>query len=234
MIVSNWARRQADRDPNVTAEELTETANRILHRQFISRDDHGGAAHFDRVTSNLEFFKELFASFGFRLIHNDAWGYVGYISPAAYNNNRVPTQETIVLLCLRLLYAQGAEKGYFIDSSAAVLVDEEEIETAFTSIGSRRLKPGELRSILTTFKQHGLITFDQSHSLNVSADITIRPTITEAVDESFVARLEAWGAQFTSRGEPSDKDGDLDHDHTEDQSTGEEDEDDFNARDVSH
>src|SRR3546814_5919281 len=90
-----------------------------------------------------------------------------------------------------MLYAQGAEKGYFIDSSAAVLVDEDEIETAYTSIGSRGLKHGELRSILVTLKQHGLITFDQNHSLNVSAEITIRPTINDAVDESFIARIEA-------------------------------------------
>src|SRR3546814_6981115 len=105
MIISSWARRQADHDPNVTPEDLTETANRILHRQFISREDHGGATHFDRVVRNLEFFKELFASFGFRFIHSDTWGYVGYVSPAAYNNTRVATQETIVLLCLRMLYA---------------------------------------------------------------------------------------------------------------------------------
>jgi hypothetical protein len=30
MIVSRWAARQANQDPNVTAEQLTETANRLL------------------------------------------------------------------------------------------------------------------------------------------------------------------------------------------------------------
>src|ERR1700730_16606283 len=101
MTLSRWVVRQASLDPNTTAEELTETANRLLYRQFISRSDPGGAIHFDRITSNLEFFKDLFASFGFRLIFNDASGYVGYLIPAALNNSRVPTQETIVLLCLR-------------------------------------------------------------------------------------------------------------------------------------
>lgn len=194
MIVSRWAERQANQDPNTTAEELTETANRLLHRQFISRGDPGGAMHFDRVSNNLEYFKELFASFGFRLVFNDGWGYAGYVNPVAFNNARVPTQETIILLCLRLLYSEGAEKGYFIDSTANILVDEDEIQSVFSSLGSRALKQGELRSILTTFKRQGLITFDQSHSLQVSAEITIRPTITEAVDESFVARMEAWAA----------------------------------------
>ena len=200
MTVSRWATKQASQDPNVTAEQLTETANRLLHRQFITRGDFGGANHFDRIVSNLDYFKDLFASFGFRFVFNDGWGYAGYVSPTAFNNMRVPTQETIVLLCLRLLYNEGAEKGYFVDSSAQILVEEEEIQTVFSSMGSRTLKPGELRAILTTFKRQGLVTFDQSHSIQVSADITIRPTITEVIDESFLARLEAWGAQSPSAG----------------------------------
>ena len=193
IVVSRWAARQANQDPNVTAEQLTVTANRLLYRQFITRGDPGGGSHFDRIVANLDYFKDLFASFGFRFIFNDGWGYVGYVSPAAFNNMRVPTQETSVLLCLRLLYNEGAEKGYFVNSTAEILVDEDEIQTVFSSMGSRSLKPGELRAILTTFKRQGLITFDQTHSLQVAADITIRPTTTEAVDESFLARLEAWG-----------------------------------------
>lgn len=196
---SRWATRQAAQDPNFSAEQLTETANRLLHRQFVARGDFGGAAHFDRIASNLDYFKDLFASFGFRFIFNDTWGYAGYVSPAAYNNARVPTQETIVLLCLRLLYNDEAEKGYFVDSSAQVLVEEEEIQTVFSSMGSRTLKPGELRSILTTFKRKGLVTFDQNHSLQVSADIYIRPTIIEVVDSSFLARIEVW-AGLSARG----------------------------------
>jgi len=192
---SRWATRQAGQDPNFTAEQLTETANRLLHRQFIMRGDHGGANHFDRIANNQDYYKDLFASFGFRFIFNDAWGYAGFVSPTAYNNNRVPTQETVVLLCLRLLYNEGAEKGYFVDSSAQVLVEEEEIQTVFSSIGSRTLNPGELREILKTFKRKGLVTFDQNHSIQVSADINIRPTITEVVDGSFLARLETWSGQ---------------------------------------
>jgi hypothetical protein len=195
MTASRWAVRQANHDPNTTADELTETANRLLYRQFISRSDAGGATHFDRISNNIEFFKDLFATFGFRLVFNDGWGYVGYVSPSAFNNVRVPTQETIVLLCLRLLYSEGAEKGYFINSSPDILVDEDEIQTVFSSMGSRTLKPGELRTILMAFKRQGLIAFDQSHSLQVSAEVTIRPTITEVVDESFVARLEGWAGQ---------------------------------------
>jgi Domain of unknown function (DUF4194) len=192
---SRWATRQASQDPNFTAEQLTETANRLLHRQFIVRGDLGGANHFDRIVSNLDYFKDLFASFGFRFIFNDAWGYAGFVSPTAYSNMRVPTQETIVLLCLRLLYNEGAEKGYFVNSSAEILVEEDEIQTVFTSMGARTLKSGELRAILTTFKRKGLVSFDQNNSLHMSVDVQIRPTITEVVDDSFLARLEVWSGQ---------------------------------------
>lgn len=198
MIISRWATRQVNQDPNTTAEQLTETANRLLHRQFISRGDAGGSVHFERIAGNLDYFKNLFASFGFRFIFSDGWGYAGYVSPVAFNNTRVPTQNTIVLLCLRLLYNEGAEKGYFVDSTAEILVDEDEIQTVFSSMGSRTLKAGELREILTTFKRQGLLSFDQSHSLQVAVDVTIRPTIAEVVDESFLAQLEAWGAGATA------------------------------------
>jgi Domain of unknown function (DUF4194) len=213
---SRWATRQANQDPNFTAEQLTETANRLLHRQFITRGDLGGASHFDRIVSNLEYFKDLFASFGFRFIFNDGWGYAGFVSPVAFSNMRVPTQETIVLLCLRLLYNEGAEKGYFVDSSAQILVEEEEIQTVFSSMGSRSLKPGELRAILTTFKRKGLVTFDQNHSLQVSADVTIRPTITEVVDGSFLARIEVWAGQSSGiKREGDDADSDASDDNSD-------------------
>jgi hypothetical protein len=177
MTVSRWATRQANQDPNVTPEQLIETANRLLHRQFVSRGDPGGATHFDRVLRNLDYFQELFASFGYRFVFNDSWGYAGYVSPTAFGNLRVPAQETIALLCLRLLYDEGAEKGYFVDGSAQILVEEEEIQTVFSSMGSRSLKSGELREILTGFKRRGLVSFDQSQPLQLSLDVMIRPTI---------------------------------------------------------
>lgn len=206
MIVSRWASQEAGKDPNTTAEELTETANRLLHRQFITRSDLGGAAHFERVQRHLDYFQELFASLGFRLVFNDGWGYVGFVSPQAYGNARVPTQETIILLCVRLLYSEGAKKGYFIDGSADILVDEEEIQTVYSSFGARRLKPGELREILTQFRRRGLVSFDQTHSLNVDVEVSLRPTLLEVVDESFLARIDAWRDASSSQPEAPDAD----------------------------
>lgn len=216
MTVSRLALRQANQDPHSTAEELVESANRLLYRQFISRGDPGGSTHFDRINHNLDYFKDLFASFGFQLVLNDAWGYVGYISTTVFNNTRVSTQETIVLLCLRLLYSEGAEKSYFVESTADILVDEEEIQTVFASLGSRKLKPGELRTILINFKRQGLITFDPSYPLQVSADVTIRPTIIAALDESFLARLEGWTRQ-SAESTVSQTGNEVDNEHTADE-----------------
>ncbi len=210
MIVSRSAIQEAGRDPNTTAEELTETANRLLRRQFITRSDLGGAAYFERVQRHHDYFKELFASLGFQLVIKDGWGYVGFVTPQAYGNARVPTQETIILLCLRLLYSEGAEKGYFIDGSADILVDEEEIQTVYSSFGARRLKPSELREILTQFRRRGLVGFDRSHSLNVDAEVALRPTLLEVVDESFLARIDTWrDASLSSRSEAIDPDNEL-------------------------
>lgn len=206
MISSRWASQEATKDPNTTGEELIETANRLLHRQFVTRGDLGGAAHFERVQRHHDYYQDLFASLGFRLVFNDGWGYVGYVSPQAYGNARVPTQETIVLLCLRLLHSEGAQKGYFIDGSADILVDEEEIQTVYSSFGARRLKPGELREILTQFRRRGLVSFDQSHSLNVDVEVALRPTLLEVVDESFLARIDAWREASSALPETIDRD----------------------------
>ena len=149
MIVSRWASQEAGKDPNSTAEELTETANRLLHRPFITRSDLGGAAHFERVQRHLDYFQELFA----------------------YSHH---------------------EDFDFVVRSADILVDEEEIQTVYSSFGARRLKPGELREILTQFRRRGLVSFDQTHSLNVDVEVSLRPTLLEVVDESFLARIGAW------------------------------------------
>jgi hypothetical protein len=64
-----------------------------------------------------------------------------------------------------------------------------------------------LRTVLTTFKRKGLVTFDQTHSIQVSVDVLIRPTITEVVDSSFLARIEVWAGQPARPSEVSAGDG---------------------------
>lgn len=200
MIASRWAEQEAAKDPGVTAEELIETANQILHRQFISRADRGGAKHFERAQNHLDFYKQLFASFGYQFLHHDGSGYVGFICPHAFANARVPTQETILLLVIRYLYDENARKGYFVEGTADILVDEEEIQSALSAFGGKRLAPGELRQILTTFKRRGLVTFDTTFSLRADAEITVRPTILAAIGKGFLNRLEAWRDQPSGDG----------------------------------
>lgn len=207
MIISRAAAQEAAKDPNAGPEDLIETANKLLQRQFISRADHGGAGHYDRVVAHAEFYKEAFANFGYRLVIDDGWGYIGYVTPNPFHNARVPAQETILLLCLRLLYNEGAEKGYFVDG-ADVLVAEDEIRTVFESIGSRSLKPGELREILSAFRKRGLVYFDRSFTLDVDVDVKLRPTLREVVDASFLQRLEAWRNPDAASGQPQESDQD--------------------------
>lgn len=201
MIASRWAEQEAAKDADITAEELIETANRILHRQFISRGDRGGAKHFERAQNHLDFYKQLFATFGYQFLYHDGWGYVGYISPHAFANARVPTQETFLLLIIRYLYDENARKGYFVEGTADILVDEEEIQSALSAFGGKILTASELRQILTTFKRRGLITFDTTYSLRADAEITIRPTILAAIDKGFLHRLEAWRDQPAGGGD---------------------------------
>lgn len=208
MIISRAASQEAAKDPNATPEDLIETANKLLQRQFISRADHGGAGHYDRVVAHAEFYKEAFANFGYRLVIDDGWGYVGYVTPNPFHNARIPAQETILLLCLRLLYNEGAEKGYFVDGGADVLVAEDEIRTVFESIGSRSLKPGELREILSAFRKRGLVHFDRSYTLEVDVDVKLRPTLREVVDASFLQRLEAWRNPGSASSQPQENDDD--------------------------
>lgn len=212
MIVSRWASEQAELDPNVTAEELTETANYILLRQFISRKDRSGSAHYMRAVANLGYYTNLFAGFGFRFVHSDQWGYAGYVSPVAFKNARVSKIETIVLLCLRHLYSTSAEKGYFVDGTADILIEEDEIADIFASLGARQIKNTELRSILEGFRRHGLVSFDVSQPSTISAEIIICAPIVDAVDETFIARFNDWATQSASTRETASAVADEDDD----------------------
>lgn len=218
MNPSRWASEQAELDPNATAEELVETANLILSRQFVSRKDRAGAVHFTRAAANTGYFSQLFASLGFRFVHSDQWGYVGYVCPNPYRNMRVPKQETIVLLCLRYLYSTSAEKGYFVDGSADVLVDEDEISDLYTSLGARTMKTTEMRAILENFRRRGILRFDTHEPTSNAADITICTPIVEVVDESFITRFNAW-AEIAARGRngarPDADDEPADNDETQ-------------------
>ena len=222
MNPSRWASEQAELDPNVTAEELVETANLILSRQFISRKDRSGSAHYTRAAANVGYFTQLFASFGFRFVHSDQWGYVGYVSPNPYRNMRVPKQETIVLLCLRYLYSTSAEKGYFLDGTADILVDEEEISDIYSSLGARTMKAAELRSILENFRRRGIVRFKTHEPTAEAAEITICAPIVDVVDETFVIRFNDW-AEAAARDRNNQKPG-AEYERTDTDETSNEDE----------
>ena len=49
--------------------------------------------------------------------------------------------------------------------------------------------------------------FDQSHSLNVDVEVSLRPTLPEVVDESFLARIAAWRDGAPPQSDAPDTDG---------------------------
>ena len=59
------------------------------------------------------------------------------------------------------------------------------------------------------------MSFDQNNSLQVTVDVQIRPTITEVVDGTFLARLEAWGGHSPAADKEADAPAEEDADGRE-------------------
>ncbi|HEY5514512.1 MAG TPA: DUF4194 domain-containing protein [Geomonas sp.] len=180
-------KRILDTEP-VEASDLRQTASVLLERQFLYADQSLDKKHYGRVMCHIPYFSNLFDALNRRLVYDHDFGLVGTLPMDGARVVQLPFEESIMLLCLRLLYEEGVEK--YQARQGCVFTDSELLLNRYETL-ARRERPGlvKLRESLRNFARFGLIEVNEEQDRVIA--IQVRPALRYVTTEGYLTQLEA-------------------------------------------
>lgn len=179
------------RNEKSTEYDFVRAANALLTHQFIYSDKGSQRDTYFLISSNIEYFRNLFAAIGWSLIYQPDEAYLGIIPQGEERVMRLKLDESLLLLCLRQIYEQKLEN--FEVESGLAYTHSDELLSLFASLTGKEI-PNETRmkEILALFSRHGLINRGRVAETDVkNIPLSIYPTIRRVVVEDYIRQLEA-------------------------------------------
>lgn len=167
--------------------EVTDANSHLLKYQFAYRTGNSTDRKvFNLIASNSDLFEKIFSLFGFQLIVNNEYSYVGYL-PDKKRYFQIPREQTNILLVLRIIYHRerisgNSENGVVLITGSQLtevykdLTGKDELETNYSTFESM-LKPLSDKRIISLAKEREIET-------NLP-NIHIMPSIQDVANEEF-------------------------------------------------
>jgi len=167
--------------------EVTDANSHLLKYQFAYRTGNlTDRKVFNLIASNSDLFEKIFSLFGFQLIVNNEYSYVGYL-PDRKRYFQIPREQTNILLVLRIIYHRerisgNSENGVVLITGSQLtevykdLTGKDELETNYSTFESM-LKPLSDKRIISLAKEREIET-------NLP-NIHIMPSIQDVANEEF-------------------------------------------------
>jgi hypothetical protein len=102
--------RVAERDTDHGAEPFKAAAARLLRDQFLLRERVGDREALRLVSNHYDYFESLFDALGWSLRRDDDFGVIGILPDEGQTRARLRLIDTLIVLCLRLLYEEGFDR----------------------------------------------------------------------------------------------------------------------------
>lgn len=181
----NLCERHGDLEPD----ELRATATSLLDRQFLLLDRRKDRDVYRIVSNHFDYFKNLIDALGWMLHRDDDFGIIGVLPQGAEAFARLKLVDSLLILCLRLLYEEGMEK--YEVHEGRVYAEAEELLSRYEILLSRvRPQVTEFRSILSRLRRYSLIEMDDDVDSELPR-IVILPSIRLVTGEQVQQRLAA-------------------------------------------
>ncbi|MCM0080181.1 DUF4194 domain-containing protein [Geomonas sp. Red32] len=202
----NELKRLLDAEADLQAADMRQTASVLLERQFLYADQSRDKKHYHRVIGHIPYFTNLFDALNRRLVYDQDYGLVGILPQDGARVVQLAQEESLLLLCLRLLYEEGVEK--FEARQGSVFTETEALLNRYQTL-VRRERPGlvRLREILRTFCRFGIIEVEDEQDRVIS--LQIRPAVRLVTTEGYIGQLESMisGGEAEADGEESEETG---------------------------
>ena len=195
-----------ERQQDLDESSFRATARTLLERQFLFLERPRDREPYRVLLNHFEYYRNLFDALGWTLLRDDDFGFVGLAPLEAESYARLHLVDTLLVLCLRLLYEEGMDR--FEVQEGCVFVEAETLHGLYETLLHReRPRLTEFREILRRLARHSLIETGESGEDELPR-IRILPSIRVVTDAQVLDRLKAYL--------PEDDPGDTGEDQAED------------------
>ena len=171
-------------------ENFRRAASMLLQRQFLTLERVRDRDHYRIITNHFDYFTNLFDALGWSLHRDDAFDLVGLLPTDAESFSRLKQIDTLMLLCLRLLYEEGMEK--FEVTDGAVFEQSETLLSRYeTLLGRKRPQISDFRETLRALKRYSMIDLGDEAEDGLPM-IRILPTIRLVTGPKVQERIQAF------------------------------------------
>lgn len=178
-------------DAGVEEEDLQSALQALLFHQCLYQDwPHAPA--YRLVSRHFANVKPILAAFGYRLVHHPAAQMLTVEAASVVYGvqmARMRKDETVLLLMLRLLYAEWISS---IDDNGRVEVTTDDIHDRLRTVGEEPPSIQRLHDILRGFQRKGLVRVGERDPVEQVIVVTIMPGITVLVPDVYVEAVIQW------------------------------------------
>ena len=178
--------RPGDREPD----DFRAAARALLERQFLLLERGRDREAYRLVANHFDYFTNLFDGLGWTLHRDDGFGLIGLLPGEVESFSRLRLVDSLMLLCLRLLYEEGMER--FETHEGSVYTQSETLLSRYeTLLGRKRPLLTEYREILVRLRRHALIESGEDADDGLPA-LRILPTVRLVTGRRAQERIEAF------------------------------------------
>jgi hypothetical protein len=194
-------RQVCERPGAAQAEDFRAAAAALLKRQFLLLQRPRDRDAYRLVVNHFDYFGNLFDALGWTLHRDDGFGIVGLLPRDAEDYRELRLLDSLLILCLRLLYEEGMER--FEARDGCVYTQSATLLGRYEALLGRRLPPlSDYRDALRRLRRYSLIEVEAEDADGLPA-LRILPTVRLVTGEEVLKRL----AGFAEPAEGADRDG---------------------------
>lgn len=197
-------RQVCERPGQAEPADFRAAAAALLRRQFLLLERTGDRDAYRLVVNHFDYFSNLFDALGWTLHRDDTFGLVGLLPGDAEGYRHLRLVDSLMLLCLRLLYEEGLER--FEAREGCVFAQAEALLGRYETLLKRK-RPllSDFREILRRLRRYSLIEM-QEESEDGLPVIRILPTIRLVTGDQVQGRIAAYAGTLATRDETDEED----------------------------
>ncbi len=184
--------------PEKTTREIPRVMNRLLGQTFLYQDQERDKEDYYLIYRHRAIFAALFATAGFKLIHNDYHRIFQVVSEYGYCRKRYKLDESLMIVVLRKLYEEQSEHLSLAQDPVVTVGDVREEYRTITG-KERDLGIGQYDAIMRRMRRLGLIDVVEARSLDVrdsETRIRLRGSVKMMLPVQTAEELEAWVRRY--------------------------------------
>jgi hypothetical protein len=180
--------------PEKARREVSRVMNRLLGKTFLYQSDEDDKEDYYLIQRHRDVFAGLFSVTGFTLLHDDYHRIFQVVSDFGYCRRRYRLDESLMIVVLRKLYEEHANKLSLVNDPVVTIG---EVREEYRTITGRERVLGIVRyeEILRRLRRLGLIELVDGRSLDVRDSelrLRLRGSVKMILPVQTAEEMEAW------------------------------------------